>query len=435
MYYYVYYAYKIVSWGDLMNNEVVLEESSAKPRRTNLKIAIIGIFMVILLGSYLVYSFNSKYMYNGKIANNLFVEDINISSITKEEAINLINEKYKPQTLSLSYNNDSFKIQPNDIDIKYNINEVVNDAYNYTKTDSYFENVKRLFELKKTPKEFTLKTSFDEKKLDKTLEKMAEEINMSPKNATLKISNGNFITTSSRVGKEFNTKENKQAIVNVINDRTYSDVNLKVNTIEPKVSTSMVKSVNSLLSEHTTSFNQKLEGRSKNIKVSSDRISDVLLMPGEVFSYNKQTGVRTISNGYFNAPVIVNGKLEDAPGGGVCQTSTTLYNAVLYSGLKINSVRNHSLTSAYAPRGKDAMVNDSGTDFKFSNPYNHPVYIKSIVNNGKITCQVYGNAADKPNVEIKLENFNMGAKTYRVFKDNSGKKIKTEYIATSVYKK
>ena len=126
----------------------------------------------------------------------------------------------------------------------------------------------------------------------------------------------------------------------------------------------MVKSVNSLLSEHTTSFNQKLEGRSKNIKVSSDRISDVLLMPGEVFSYNKQTGVRTISNGYFNAPVIVNGKLEDAPGGGVCQTSTTLYNAVLYSGLKINSVRNHSLTSAYAPRGKDAMVNDSGTDFK-----------------------------------------------------------------------
>ena len=205
------YDYKILSWGDLMNNEVVLEESSVKPKRTNLNIAIIGILMVILFGSYLVYSFNSKYMYNGKIANNLFVEDINISSITKEEAINLINEKYKPQTLSLSYNNDSFKIQPNDIDIKYNINEVVNDAYNYTKTDSYFENVKRLFELKKTPKQFTLKTSFDEKKLDKTLEKMAEEINMSPKNATLKISNGNFITTSSRVGKEFNTEENKPA--------------------------------------------------------------------------------------------------------------------------------------------------------------------------------------------------------------------------------
>ena len=158
-------------------------------------------------------------------------------------------------------------------------------------------------------------------------------------------------------------------------------------------------------------------------------------MPGEVFSYNKHTGVRSIANGYFNAPVIVNGELEDGPGGGVCQTSTTLYNAVLYSGLKVNSITNHSITSSYAPRGKDAMVNDSGTDFKFSNTYNHPVYIKSIVEDGKITCQIYGNSADKQNIEIKLENFDMGAKTYRVFKDDSGKEIKTEYIDTSVYKK
>ena len=418
-----------------MNSEIVLEESSTKPKRTALKIFLIIVLLIILGSSYLVHSFNNKYVYNGKIANNMFIENINISSMTKEEAINLINEKYNPQTVSLSYNDDSFTISPEDIDLKYNVNEVVNDAYNYTKTDSYFENVKRLFELDKAQKEFTLKTSFNEEKLDKILENMAEDINISAKNATLKISNNSFSTTSSREGKEFNIKENKEAIIKVINDRTYGAINLKVDTINPRISTSMVKSVDTLLSEHTTSFNKNLVERSSNIKVSSDRISDVLLMPGEVFSYNKHTGKRTISNGYFNAPVIVNGELEDGPGGGVCQTSTTLYNAVLYSGLKVNSVTNHSITSAYAPRGKDAMVNDSGTDFKFTNTYSHPVYIKSIVEDGKITCQIYGNSADKQNIEIKLENFNMGAKTYRVYKDDSGKEIKTEYIDTSVYKK
>lgn len=81
------------------------------------------------------------------------------------------------------------------------------------------------------------------------------------------------------------------------------------------------------------------------------------------------------------------------------------------------------------------MVNDSGSDLKFSNPYDHPIYVKSIVNGGTLTCQIYGNSADKPNVDIRIDTFPMGAKTYRIFKDASGNKIKTEYITTSVYKK
>ena len=197
----------------------------------------------------------------------------------------------------------------------------------------------------------------------------------------------------------------------------------------------MAKSVDTLLAQHSTTFSTSIAGRAENIRVSSNRISDVLLMPGEVYSYNNLTGIRTIANGYYNAPVIVNGDLEDAPGGGVCQTSTTLYNAVLYSGLKVEQVKNHSITSSYAPRGKDAMVNDSGSDLKFSNPYDHPIYVKSIVNGGTLTCQIYGNSADKPNVDIRIDTFPMGAKTYRIFKDASGNKIKTEYITTSVYKK
>ena len=418
-----------------MNNYVVVEDSISKSKNSKFKIAmIIGILLVLICG-YMVYYFNNNYMYNGKIANNIFVEDVNISLMTKEEAIALVNQNYKAEALSLNYNGNTFKILPEDIDLKYNVEEVVNSAYNYTKTDSYFKNVKRLFQLEKSNKSFILENSFDEAKLSKSLENIANKINVPVKNAKLYISGGSFNVTPSTTGKEFDVASNTEAIYEAINNKNYGEISLKVNDINPKISTSMAKSVDTLLAEHSTKFSTNLFGRAENIRISSNRISDVLLMPGEVYSYNNLTGKRTIANGYHNAPVIINGDLEDGPGGGVCQTSTTLYNAVLYSGLKIEQVKNHSITSNYAPRGKDAMVNDSGSDFKFSNPYDHPIYVKSIVNGDTITCQIYGNSEDKPNVDIRIDTFPMGAKTYRIFKDDSGNNIKTEYIATSVYKK
>ena len=162
-------------------------------------------------------------------------------------------------------------------------------------------------------------------------------------------------------------------------------------------------------------------------------------MPGEEFSYNESTGPRSKANGYKNAPVIVNGKLQDGTGGGVCQVSTTIYNSALYSGLDITKVRNHSLPSAYAPVGKDATVVDGYLDLKFKNPYNHPIYIKNTTYNGVVTSKIYGNSQDRKNISIRVEKVKGGngnvVKTYRDFKDSSGNIIKSEYITTSSYKK
>ncbi|MCQ4699200.1 VanW family protein, partial [Paeniclostridium sordellii] len=111
---------------------------------------------------------------------------------------------------------------------------------------------------------------------------------------------------------------------------------------------------------------------------------DIILMPGEEFSYNKATGPRSKANGYKDAPVIVNGKIQDGSGGGVCQVSTSIYNSVLYSGLEITQVRNHSLPSSYAPMGKDATVAYDYLDLKFKNTYKHPIYIHTTAYNGVI---------------------------------------------------
>ena len=160
-------------------------------------------------------------------------------------------------------------------------------------------------------------------------------------------------------------------------------------------------------------------------------------MPGEEFSYNEATGPRSVENGYKEAPIIVNGKVQNGPGGGVCQVSTTIYNSALNSGLEITDVRNHSLASTYAPKGKDATVSDGSIDFKFKNPYKHPIYIKNFVYGGVITSEIYGNSKDKQNISIVTENAGISnvVKTYRIYKDSYGKTIKREYIATSSYRR
>ena len=151
--------------------------------------------------------------------------------MTKEEAVDLISQNHKPQAISLTYNDNSFSINPEDIDLKYNIEEVVNNAYNYTKTDSYFENVKRLFQLDKTKKEYTLKNSFDEAKLSSKLEQIASEVNVPVRNAKLLISGGSFNVTPSITGKEFDISSNKEAIYEAINSRNYGTIDLKINDI------------------------------------------------------------------------------------------------------------------------------------------------------------------------------------------------------------
>ena len=252
-------------------------------------------------------------------------------------------------------------------------------------------------------------------------------------NAKVYISDsGNISASSATIGKELDIAATKESIYDAIKNKDYKAIDLKVNIKQPKISTEVAKSVNTLLAEFSTKFSTNDSNRVTNIVLSAKATSDVLLMPGEEFSYNNLTGKRTKSNGYKDAPVIINGKLEQDVGGGVCQVSSTLFNSVLYSGLDVTSRRNHSLKSSYVSIGRDAMVSDGGSDFRFKNPYSHPV------SNGVITSKIYGNASDKKNISIKVEPYTTGgldaAKTYIEYRDSNGNVIRTQYISNSVYK-
>lgn len=426
-----------------MEQSIVIEESVEKEKKSKKNIFIaVGIIGIISISSYIgINSFNQKYIYNGKISENIYIEDINVSGMTIAEAKKMVDSKYTPMPLNIVYEGETFIINPSDIGLGYNTDEVIKEAYDYNKTDSYVENLKRFFNLKKGNKEsFNIKSIYNENKLNNSIESIAKEVNQDVINAELYISgSGAMNTKPSQIGREVDLNEMKKVAKNSLDVKDFTKVGLVVKETQPNITTEMVKSVNSVLATHTTDYKGSSSGRAHNIVRAANSTSDILLMPGEEFSYNSLTGSRSKANGYKEAPVILNGKIENGVGGGVCQVSTTIYNAVLYSGLDITQVRNHSLPSSYADMGKDATVADGYLDLKFKNPYDTPIYVKNSAYNGYVTSTIYGNSSNKKNIRIKTQKTRSGnkdiVKTYRETIDSSGNIINTEFIATSTYKR
>jgi vancomycin resistance protein YoaR len=392
---------------------------------------------IIIVGVMFLYN---KYMNTSTIPENIYIERTYVGNLTKSEAITKLEKRYIPKTIKLTYEDKIWSIEPDQINLKYNIKKSVNNAYNYTRDKSYIKNISRMIELHKgNKKSIKLEAIHDEAKLSEIMQNISNDINVAMKDATLNVEDSGAIkTTEAREGKQVDIGKTKEFIYNNINEKEFGEIEIIVNTVPPNITTEDVKSVDTVLAQFTTTFNQYSSDRAHNISKAGQSTNNIVLMPGEEFSYNNLTGPRTGYNGYRNAPVIRNGKLQDGEGGGVCQVSTTIYNAALYAGLEITEVRNHSLPSHYAPKGRDATVAYGYLDFKFENPYNHPIYIKNIIKNGHVTTKIYGCSKDRQIIQIKTEQKrekdNYVVKTYRIFRNSQGKEIKTELISTSKYK-
>ncbi len=155
-----------------------------------------------------------------------------------------------------------------------------------------------------------------------------------------------------------------------------------------------------LLATYSTDYSRSSEGRKENVRLATAKINGTIVRDGEVFSFNEVVGERTIENGYKESPVIEKGEYVIGIGGGVCQVSTTLYNAILRAGLRILKVSPHSLPVGYVPPSMDAMVS-SATDFRFFNDSPYPITIKGEAKGGKLTFLIYGFKMITDGEEIK----------------------------------
>ncbi|WP_207641604.1 VanW family protein [Syntrophomonas palmitatica] len=216
------------------------------------------------------------------------------------------------------------------------------------------------------------------------------------------------------------------------------------------------------LSSFSTWFNTSEENRSHNLRLAAAGINGSMIEPGEVFSFNSKVGPRTYENGFSDAMVIVGDKFELGAGGGVCQVSTTLYNACLLAGLEIVERHNHNLAVSYVPLGRDATVYYGAQDFKFKNNTASPVYLRAYTLGGKLIMQVYGNtffkqkiglsstvdqvidfkevyevSKDLPPGKTRVDHAGIpgySVRSYRSFYDSQGKLVRQEQIGRDYYR-
>ncbi|MDO5557366.1 MAG: VanW family protein [Clostridia bacterium] len=215
------------------------------------------------------------------------------------------------------------------------------------------------------------------------------------------------------------------------------------------------------ISKFTTKYDTGNKERSTNLELASNKINGIIIKPNEEFSYNKAVGKRTLQGGYKEAAIYANGQIEQGVGGGICQISSTLYNAALLANLQITSRQNHYFKPSYASEGRDATVSWGTIDFKFKNNRTYPIKISSETKNGVVIISILGikedteyqiliqseilsvipyetkyiedNDVDKETavIEQRGENGTI-TETYRVLK-NGGNIISKELISRDVY--
>lgn len=210
----------------------------------------------------------------------------------------------------------------------------------------------------------------------------------------------------------------------------------------PNVTTNMIgtEAFPDLLSTYSTKYSTRDKDRTTNLQLAANKINGTVLMPGEVFSYNQVVGERTIAAGYKEAPIYVSGEVVDGLGGGICQITSTLYNAVLYANLEIVSRSNHQFVPSYVTASRDATVVYGAIDFKFKNTRDYPIKITCSVSNGIVAFNIYGLRSDNEyDVEISSRVTGTTAnaiysEAYRILKQN-GQVVKSELLSRDTYKR
>lgn len=229
---------------------------------------------------------------------------------------------------------------------------------------------------------------------------------------------------------------------NILEEENKDEYIIPLKILYPSVTTNMIgtEAFPDLLSTYSTKYSARNTGRTTNLQLAASKINGTVLMPGETFSYNQVVGARTIAAGYKEAPIYVSGQVVDGLGGGICQITSTLYNAVLYANLQIVERSNHQFVPSYVTASRDATVVYGSIDFKFKNNREYPIKLVCSVSGGLATFQIFGLKSDNEyDVEIYSRvtgssSNSTYSEAYRILKQN-GQVVKNELLSKDTYKR
>lgn len=250
------------------------------------------------------------------------------------------------------------------------------------------------------------------------LEKIYKEIYSEPQDAYIIEEPLEIVVDKNGVDFKISMEEAQKIIDNGKKDEYI--IPLKITKAKTTVKDLGTKAFPDMLSKFTTKYDASNRNRSTNLELAASKINGTVLLSGEEFSYNKVVGKRTIENGYKEAAIYAGGGVQEGLGGGICQISSTLYNAVLFANLEIVERRNHTYTTSYCEAGRDATVVYGVQDFKFKNTREYPIKINAKVKNGVATIKIMG-IKQKKEYTVKIRAYRTKTIPYKTeeIKDDS----------------
>ena len=452
-----------------------------------IKIFII-LFFILLFFSVIFALINSA---NDKILSKVFIEKIEVSNNSLEEATTKINDlinKIKNKEIKLIYNDYQTSLILNELEPEYNVNDAITKAYNIGRGGNIFINNYNILFTKIFSKNINIDKNYNKEKLVEKINEINSSLPDALQESKYYIEDNNLIITKGKAGnivdeekflnlieeQLFNLNLEKDTIeipvinkepqnidIEKIHDEIYKEaqdayitqnptvVHSEVNGVDFAISNEEIqkilqedkeeyiiplnitlpnKTVNDLgedafpdvLGTYTTLYDASNENRDNNVNLASEKINGTIIYPGETFSYNQIVGKRTIEAGYKEAGAYAGGKVVQEIGGGICQVSSTLYNAVLYANLEVVERYNHYFETSYVDPGRDATVSWGSLDFQFKNNRDYAIKIEAKARNGVCEITIKGIKQDNDyEVVIQPQVTSIIKKTERYENDSS----------------
>lgn len=346
------------------------------------------------------------------VKNGIFAGSIELSGMTESEVTQAVTEYVEGmknvEITLLASNNQEVVITAGELGISWANPELVGEALELGTRGNVIERYKMLKDLEHENKVFPINLDFDIQAINNILVEKCSKYDQKAVNVSLKREGGKFTVVEGQTGYLLDVETSIDKVYDYLTgewDHGPCSIQLDITVDQPKGSAEELAQVKDVLGTFTTSYATSNSNRSTNVATGCRLINGSTVYPGEEFSTYEAVSPFTQKNGYFMAGSYLNGKVVDSLGGGICQVSTTLYNAVLRAEMEVTERHNHSMIVTYVDPSADAAIAESaGKDFRFINNSDAPIYIEGVTENKNITFTIYGKETRDSGRQVRYES-------------------------------
>lgn len=354
-----------------------------------------GMAAVLLLFCQFYFAYNN--LTDNRFYENTTINGIDVSHLTEQEAENIIEYNLLKNrdeiTLTLVSGENEWKFKGSDFTVVSDIRPVLSEVMKIGRDGNVIEKMKVQNKIKKDGLSYNISYKTVLGGIEDIVENIALSIEQEGEEPTLVFNPALSETFTVTDGKK-GVKVNRELLYKRIDEELATNKSAKIEIPLEEIANSISKddllSNVSLRSKFSTDYSSSSSERKNNVRKALEAFNGMIVEPGQEVSFNATTGTRNEENGYKQANIILNGAYVKGAGGGACQSSTTLYNALLLADLEIIEVNHHSLPASYVPLSCDAMVSEGVSDLRFRNPLETPIYIKTYGDEEKVSVEIYG---------------------------------------------